>query len=146
MAGGRRYHGPGIVGVLDLIRDHQDEIEFDLIALGLRLRHVGTPDFNWRDLYVILKTLPRDTALYRAVYGEDAEWTLEAHLLALVADAGNWLVWSKTRDGEKGRNRPGRVPRPGVASDTESRSMGSGALPAEELEAWLDGPFVALDG
>lgn len=106
---------------------------------------MGTPDFNWRDLYVILKTLPRETALHRAVYGEqDSAWTLEAHLLALIADAAQWLIWSKTRDGEKGRNRPKRIPRPGVADDQESRTLGGGALPADELEAWLDGDFRAL--
>lgn len=112
----------------------------------MRLRYVGTPDFNWRDLFVILKALPRDTALYRAVYGDDdSAWTLEAHLLAAVADAANWLVWSKTRDGEKGRNRPARIPRPGLEPETDTRSLGGGALPVAELEAWLEGPFTPLD-
>lgn len=107
---------------------------------------MGTPEFNWRDLYVILKTLPRDSALFRAIHGDDeAAWTVQAHLLAIVADAANWLVWSKTRDGEKGRNRPERIPRPGLAADQETRSLGSGALPADELEAWLDGDFRPLD-
>lgn len=33
-----------------------------------------------------IDTVPRESALYRAVHGEDAEWGLSDDLLALVAD------------------------------------------------------------
>lgn len=57
------------------------------------------------------------------------------------------MVWFQTEDGHKGRNRPKRIPRPGVEDETESNveTYGKGALPIEDFEAWLKGDFVELD-
>lgn len=30
----------------------------------------------------------------------------------MIADSANWLVWSKSKDGEKNRNRPTPIERP----------------------------------
>jgi hypothetical protein len=37
-------------------------------------------------------------------------------LLAAIADVLRWLQWAKTKDGQKGRNAPDPIPRPGVKS------------------------------
>ncbi|WP_052372591.1 DUF5361 domain-containing protein [Nocardia otitidiscaviarum] len=42
-------------------------------------------------------------------------WGLKEMLLADMVDSLRWLVWAKTKDAQKGRNRPKPVPRPGVA-------------------------------
>ncbi|RTE50388.1 DUF5361 domain-containing protein [Actinobaculum sp. 352] len=63
---------------------------------------------------MIVRQSPQDSALHRAMHGEDALWDMDAQLLAHIADHVAWLVWAKTADGQKGRNRPKPIPRPGV--------------------------------
>ena len=42
---------------------------------------------TWRELKVFLLHLPRDSATYRSVFGEAAEWTPTTHVLANLFDA-----------------------------------------------------------
>jgi len=44
------------------------------------------------------------TALRRVLIAD--EWNLTEHLLALAVDRLGVLIWQKTKDGQKGRNRP----------------------------------------
>lgn len=37
------------------------------------------------------------------------ERTFDEYMLAAIYDGINWLCWSKTKDGQKGRNMPGRI-------------------------------------
>lgn len=60
--------------------------------------------------------LPDDAASWRSIE-ERNRWSVSAHLLATVVDQLNLLLWSKTKDGEKGRNRPSSIPRPGGTED-----------------------------
>jgi len=53
-------------------------------------------------------------------------------LQASMVDLLNILVWFKTADGQKGRNRPKLVPRPGVEPDKDTKSHGKG-VPAVGL-------------
>lgn len=41
-------------------------------------------------------------------------WGLPEMLAADIADSLRWLMWAKTPDAPKGRNRPKPIPRPGV--------------------------------
>lgn len=41
-------------------------------------------------------------------------WGLPEMLFADIADSLHWLVWAKTEDAQRGRNRPAPVPRPGI--------------------------------
>lgn len=94
---------------------------------------------TWGDLLAIVRHLPESSALQRAVNGPDAaEWSVTNHLLANVADSAAWLVWSKTSDASRKppRNQPKPIPRPGV-EDTSKKQIGSDALPAAEMAAWL---------
>lgn len=54
--------------------------------------------------------LPPDSATQLAV---NEGWTLADHLLAVQADHLAILAWQRTRDGERGRNKPVPIPRPG---------------------------------
>lgn len=45
--------------------------------------------------------------------------TLEQRLLAMIADGINWLVWSKTKDASKGRNKPNSILSVLLESDNE---------------------------
>lgn len=114
--------------------------------MGLHLRDLGKPWFTWADLLAIVKDNPEDSALTRSVNGtppEDRAWTLDRMLMADMADTLRLLMWAKTEDGQKGRNQPERIPRPGV-SDRDVEAIGSkeSALPADEILDWLNGEFV----
>lgn len=39
-------------------------------------------------------------------------WITTDYLVAIAADALHDLIWQKTEDGQKGRKRPKRIPRP----------------------------------
>jgi len=136
-----------LLSLLDLIDEYGEALEYDLLEMGYRLRWVydGTNDFTWRDLWVIVRHLPRTSALQRAVQGDEAvEWTVSDYLLASIVDAQNWLVWSKTKDaqGRIPRNRPKPVRRPG--DKDESEKISGDVLPAEEMCEFLGGDFLAL--
>jgi len=121
VAEGRRYDRGGIVALARIVDQHESAVAADLVRAGLRLRDAGTPGFTLDDLRDFVKHSPRESALYRAQYPETADWDTPALLLARLVDAGNWLVWSKTKDGAKGRNQPKPVPRPGVESPDKRR-------------------------
>lgn len=127
-----------------MIEEHGDAVEYDLIALGLRLRDLGSAAFNWRDLWVVVKHAPSSSALTLSVDGtETIEWDLTRQLLADVADTLHLLWWAKTTDGQANppRNQPEPIPRPGVEDDT--KRIGDEPMDFDEMRAWLDGDFVA---
>lgn len=149
MAGRFGHHGPGILGLLGFLDDHGEAVEYDLIRLGLRLRDLPSPRLTWRDLRVIVwaEGGRQDSEIYKAQYGDnDSQWGLPEQLIAMIADSVNWLVWSKTKDGERNRNKPKRIPRPGV-EDTKTETLGGGGsvLPMDEMLAWLDSDFRELN-
>lgn len=122
-----------LLSLLLTIDEHREAIEFDLIALGLRLRDVGTDALTWGDVYVIVRQSPRSSALFRAMNPDAHEWTLPALLLAEVADAvrvGNWQ-----RGSAKRAEYPKPIPRPGVTP--EEQTYGKGAIPIDEMAEWL---------
>ncbi|MFC4124938.1 DUF5361 domain-containing protein [Nocardia rhizosphaerae] len=88
----------------------------DLIDRGLRLRDLGTEALSWADLHAIVDTLQfrPESALYRTIV-TDWRWGLSEMLLADAVDSLRWLMWAKTKDGQRNRNRPKPVPRPGIA-------------------------------
>lgn len=83
--------------------------------------------------------LPPESATFRGIYGaESTEWGLAEHLLAEIADASAWLVWSKTKDAERNRNKPRPIPRPGITPDeTDTRHFGSDPVPLADLDDFL---------
>lgn len=56
---------------------------------------------------VLLYGLPPDSRVMRHYSKEPA--TTEIMLLASIADSLNFIAWSKTKDAEKGKNRPARI-------------------------------------
>lgn len=106
--------------------------------MGLRLRDLGTDALWWRDLLVIVDNLPVTSALHRKVSPEWAAWAggdVSAHLLAVIADgvtAGNWM---QSKDGQKNRNRPKPIPRPGLEPD--SKRYGGKAETVDSIRDWL---------
>jgi hypothetical protein len=124
-----------MIGLVLLIDEHGPAIEYDLIKLGLRLRQLGTDLLSWRDLLVIVQHTERGSALSASMDPDSSTWGLSEHLLAVVADAviaGNWM---SSRDGQKNRNRPKPIPRPGIVP--ESKKFGGRAESIDTIRDWL---------
>lgn len=82
---------------------------------------------------MLIRNLPPDSALARAVHGSNrVDWTPEIELLATIVDALNIAAYQ--RSGGKGR-RPKPVPRPG--SDKVVR-IGGTRRPQAHVRALLD--------
>lgn len=107
MGRGVRRHLGGIGGLLRLLREHGEAVEYDLITLGLRLDCLGSEALTWRDLLVIVRQSSgrRESALHRAL-NPAHQHTVEVEMLRAVEYRLHWLVWAKTEDGAKRRNPP----------------------------------------
>lgn len=136
MARGLRGHCGGSASLRQLIAEHKEAIEYDLICLGLRLDWLGTKRLSWRDLLVIVRQSPRTSALKRATLGEQAEWGLSEQLAAASFDVLAWLKWAQTEDGAKGRNHPEPLPRPGVEPRGDNSATGR-AVELIDMAEWL---------
>ncbi|HLS46084.1 MAG TPA: hypothetical protein VK045_11675 [Ornithinicoccus sp.] len=135
MAEGLGCDGGGIEGLLRLLDEYGEAVEYDLITLGLRLDDLGTERLNWRDLWVIVNNLPRTSALVRAVAGEDAQWGLLEQLVARAADSLEVANWQ--RQGKAHAPRPKPIPRPGAKSET--KTFGKDPIPIKDFDAWWSG-------
>lgn len=107
-------------------------IEADLMAVGTRLRHVGTDVLTWREVYAVVKNSAPGSALYRAQQGDDSPWGLTEMLLAETVDALNVANW--IQGSGKKSEYPNPIPRPGVGPE---KIGGKGALPVDEMAEWL---------
>lgn len=121
-----------VLGLAELVDQHESAIAYDLLERGLRLRDLPSERLTWADLRTIVTHLPRGSALHRERAGEDSEWGLAEQLLAAIADALNGANWQ--RAGSKGR-APKPIDRPGVRP--ESKTYGKGGVPASDMYARL---------
>lgn len=85
------------------------------------------------DWAVVIRAQP-ESALHRAANPE-WRWGLAEFLSAEAVDTLRLLLWAKTKDAEKGANRPHPLPRPGVAVPQGER-VGE-AMDVDELDAFL---------
>ena len=104
--------------------------------MGLRLSWLGSEALTWRDLYVIVKQSPPDSAIHRSLAGPDHVWGLQEHLLAAVFDvlaAANWQ-----RGGDENAKKPERLPRPGVKKQLDGELIAQGKpVSTEDMDALL---------
>lgn len=85
-----------------------------------------------------------DSHLYRSMHPDEAGWTLTNHLLAMIADALRWLQWAKTKDGQKNRNRPDPITRPGVRAAKRRTHPKVKGAPLSKMRALLTNGREAL--
>ncbi|WP_149183952.1 hypothetical protein [Streptomyces sp. TRM49041] len=90
-----------------------------------------------RRLAVLVKHMPRDSALTRALESDAAEWTVTDYLLAAAVDhlaAANWMFASVNTDEDSDPPEPPvPVPRPGdqrAASDEEPEAPSAQEAPS----------------
>ncbi|MFD8618262.1 hypothetical protein [Streptomyces sp. NPDC059513] len=122
-----------ILILVNLIDEHEEALAYDCIALGLRLRDVGSEDFTWGDLWTIVLQSPRSSALYRAMNPDEYAWGIEEQLLAAAVDALNVANWQRGQG--KKKDFPAPIPRPGV--EAPDNKFGKEALPMDEMTDWL---------
>ncbi|QDY78505.1 hypothetical protein FQU76_20615 [Streptomyces qinzhouensis] len=85
-------------------------------------------ELSSRRLNALVKHLPRDSAVARAVNGESADWSLTDYLLAAAVDQlaiANWLFTCVNSDDPPEQPEP--VPRPQLPPDPAEDSMDSSA-------------------
>lgn len=129
------------LGLDDLARKHGQAIEADLMQVGLRVRYVGESWFSWADFVAFIRWLPRDSAFMRSKNPEFEGWGVAEYQLADMVDSLGWLVWAKTKDGSRGRNKPKPYPRPGVEEAGKKRVRGV-AVPMNKVKERLQASGV----
>jgi hypothetical protein len=102
----------------------------------LRLSWLGTEALTWRDLYVIVKQSPPDSAIHRSLTGLDHVWDLHGHLLAGIFDVLAVANWQ--RGGDENAKKPERLDRPGVKKQIDGQLLAQGkAVSIEDMNAQL---------
>ncbi|MBY8878069.1 hypothetical protein [Actinacidiphila acidipaludis] len=98
-----------------------------------------------RRLSVLVRHLPRDSAVGRELHGEAAEWSVGDHLLAAAVDhlaAANWMfACVNTAEDADQPDPPEPVPRPGAGADGPDAADSAGARPAQPSPNELAGFF-----
>jgi len=125
-----------VLSLCAFVDEHEDEVRRDLLERGFRLNRVGLDDgISWRDLLAFVREAPQGSAVYRVSLDnpEDAPWTLEAQLLAAIADGIHVLAWQNS--GGSKADKPKPIERPGYRP--ERRVIKGDVLSIEELSAQL---------
>lgn len=139
----------GILGLLELHDEHPEAIDYDLIHLGLRWRHVGTRRLPWNDLLAIVQGAQPGSAIYRALSPDGAGWTHTDYLLADVSDGIARLEYVlRAVNSPKGKRPkpPKPMKRPGVKpARGEVKSFGYEPMSIEAMNrvlGWTNLPEV----
>ncbi|MFB4265298.1 hypothetical protein [Nonomuraea sp. GTA35] len=136
MAEALRAGAGGIAGLHALIAEHGEAIEWDLSHYHHRkLGDLFNGSLTWRELRSYLSHMPRESALARALLGDDSPWGLNEQLLALAIDVlrqGNYQ-----RGGGKGQ-KPKPLQRPGVRKKDQPLRHGRTTRTPDEVVTYLD--------
>lgn len=106
------------------------------MVLGKDMADLGSRRLSWRDLLIIVKHSPANSAFKRSFAGDDADWTLSNHLLAGVFDllaSANWQ-----RAGDEKVKRPEPLKRPGMSGRVDGDVMARGKpVTTDQMDALL---------
>lgn len=86
---------------------------------------------------MLIKQLPRDSALNRELHGEAAEWSVTDHLLAAAVDhlaAANWMFACVNSEEGEQPDAPAPVPRPTEPAGNGTYGPGDAYEEQEERE------------
>lgn len=82
-----------MISLFALVQAYPSQIEYDLIRLGLRLRQWPDGGLSWRDLVVIVKHCPPDSALRQALPESGPSPTDTPQLLRDIEHGIRVLQW-----------------------------------------------------
>ena len=126
----------GIFSLLDLIEQHQEALEYELIREGLRLRDLPSEAFNWRDLFVLIRRWQKTpgNAFAAALNGGAEVPAWGEQVLALVYDALQAVAFILKHG--KGQ-RPKRLTR--WWEKRKEQKFGSAPIPLAQFADWWSG-------
>ena len=116
-----------------MMREHPDELRADFQEhFGLCIDDMGTA-FSTLHAAALIGQLPEGSRV-RAAYDADSVWTTDRVLAAGIFNALQFIAWTKTKDAQRGVNRPCRIGPSRARGGDVRRSM---AMTSDELEAVL---------
>lgn len=68
----------------------------------------------------LIRRLPHGSHLLKAI-DKRSEWDITTHIAADIANSLRLLVWFKTKDGQKNRNRPPMIEAPKQEKDKTTK-------------------------
>jgi hypothetical protein len=127
----KRRAGGKILTLAAFLDTYAEEVESDLLTLGVDLRDLWRGGLSYRRLGVLIRHLPAHSATKTAVRDDTTDeqinglpdpeghgpWSTTDLLLALIADGINTLAWQNTQihGGKKAKSDPpAPIRRPGV--------------------------------
>ncbi|PRB14463.1 hypothetical protein [Microbacterium sp. MYb62] len=124
----------GIFGLLDLVDEHQEAIEFELLVIGRRLAELSTAALSWRDLFVLVRRWQKTPGnAFAAVMhgGEVPSWSEQ--VLAVIVDMLNGIAFILRKG--KG-SRPKRLQR--WWEKRKQQKFGREPIPLSKFDAWWE--------
>jgi hypothetical protein len=120
-------------------------LEYDLLALNLDIRLVGSEGLSWRRLLVLAGQCAADPhrAVYRSVAGPNADWRLPevlASRLVNAAEYSNFLTYQINKGNGPDWPTPEPVYPPWMAPPAEARDedrFGNARMSIEDANEWL---------
>lgn len=114
-------------------REHPDELRADFQEhFGLNIDDMGR-SFSTLHAAALIGQLPEGSRV-RAAYDADAVWTADRALAAAAVNALNFIAWTKTRDAQRGSNRPRHIGPSRARGGDARRPM---SMTSDELESAL---------
>lgn len=135
-----RYRSGGILGLVNFVDEHYEALEYDLItSAGVELNDVGG-SLSWGAFASFIKNLGMNSSTWKDTYPEFAEWDSRIITNAILADIYDVLSQINANlVGGFGRKRPPKIkPYPRPWKKPKVRKIGSGALPVDALEKWIE--------
>lgn len=118
--------------VARLIDEYPDQVEYELIRHGERLRQLGTPRLSWHDVWLICAHADPGGPL-ASVLDPHGAWTSTDLLLRSMEHTLRVLAWQQTVDGHKGRNPPTPIP---VGPEAPKPASQFVTLPLDEMRTF----------
>lgn len=136
MAEGLDGEAGGIAGLLELVDEHQEAIEFELLLIGRHLDELGTPSLSWRDLYVLVRRWQKTpgNAFAASMHGSEVpSWSEQ--VLALMVDLQQAIAWKLPRP-KSSAGKPKRFAR--WWEKRKQQKFGRGPIPLSQFNDWWE--------
>lgn len=125
----------GIRGLTQFLAEHGEAVEYDLLTMGLRLEWLGSHRLSWRDLLVIVKNAPPESAILRAQRGDAALYGVTDYLLVSVINSLRMMSWQL--GGDPKAPKPDLFTVPGMKDPSDMPTLRGDVMPVEELRRRL---------
>lgn len=131
-----------MIGLAKAVMQYREAIDYDLLTkTGYELKDVGRT-LSWGAFDHFLRRSDPDSALMQELNPGLAEWSSRLKTNVILADIYDILAMLNANVVAHGSGRPARLPKPyprsGRKDDSDTKHIGSGALPPDELRAWIE--------